>query len=315
MDFYIIELQDRLKIGISENVPQRINNLKNQAGINKKEILNLFHFVNCAIFEARLKRLFEPYKASGEWFYKKGLVELFINEIRNGENLSLELINKIQYENVYVERDLKKTAIIIYEKIKSERKSIGFPNSVTFETMMRTKKMRYRNMVYDISTDFTCFTREPNFSLENIKNSESIECLRIIKNNADSLEEKIKLQGYIDDIFNKKDSRKEEIIKIIGTFFFNITEFQRQENPNIRIEYDEEIKYYCLINDYKNLNSNEYALLKSAEKIEILSESITFNYRQSTCFCFFEEDDYPRILNFFKNKKIEFNYYKEIRNN
>ena len=313
MDFYIIELDDRLKIGISKNVLKRINDLKNQAGIHKKEILNLFHFENCGIFEAQLKNLFKPYKARGEWFYKRGLVEIFINEIKKGEILSSILICEIQNKNNKPEYILNKNAKSIYEKIKKERKGVGFPKSVLLETMIKTNKMRYRNMVYHINSDFSNFTREPNFDIENIKNSEAVESLRIIKNNTDDLEEKKRIQSYINNVFNGNLTNSEEILALIRMFFLN-TKLVLQENENIRIEYDDEVQYYLLKNDYKDLNSDEYALLKRSVKIEILSNSITFSYKNGTCFCFYEEEDYPRILNLFKNKDIEYNCYENCLN-
>ncbi|MEB3801747.1 GIY-YIG nuclease family protein [Flavobacterium columnare] len=307
MDFYIIELQDRLKIGITGNISQRINTIKNASGNNDKDILNLFHFPDSGIFENRLKQLFKPYQSYGEWYFKKGLVEIFINRIKKGEVLSKELINEIQYEIIDLDKDFKNEAVLIYEKIKSERKGLGFPDSVKFETMIRTKKMRYRNMVYNISHNYNDFTRTPNFMLEDIKNGELIECLRIIKNNTESLEEKSRLQGYIDDVFNKDISHISEIKRIIRAFFFNQKKIITQENPDIRIEYDESIDCYSFATHYKDLNTNEYAFLKTAKNIRIKEECIMFNYREGTCFCFFEEEDYPKIINFFKNREIKCN--------
>ena len=67
---------------------------------------------------------------------------------------------------------------------------------------MRTKRAGYRNIVYIADDDFYIL-RKPNFDLESIKDSQIIECLRIIKNTTPNNNLRNKLQNYIDSILPK----------------------------------------------------------------------------------------------------------------
>ena len=125
MDFYIIELKDRLKIGVSNDIENRITAILSIGGYTDDDILNLFKFPDSGIMEAPLKRLFRPslvkkskYNRGEEWFYKKALVELFINEIKEGIKPSIELIEKIQHKYANIENGYKQQAVFIFEKIK-----------------------------------------------------------------------------------------------------------------------------------------------------------------------------------------------------
>ncbi len=183
MNLYVIELKDRIKVGVADNTENRLTQLLSAGGHGAKDVLNLFEFIDTEIIEQPLIRLFKPFlierskhNKGKEWFYKKGLVNIFLDEIKRGTKPCKELIQKIQYENIGLNID--KNAIKIYEKIKTERKNIGFPDSVTFENFLKKNKMGYRNMIYHIDKNFKSFTRHPNFTLDEISNSQGVECLK-----------------------------------------------------------------------------------------------------------------------------------------
>ena len=58
-DFYVIELWDRIKIGVTNNFGQRLNTIKNAAGISEDDNVEILFYPNCGNIEKRLKRLFK----------------------------------------------------------------------------------------------------------------------------------------------------------------------------------------------------------------------------------------------------------------
>jgi hypothetical protein len=311
MDFYIIELKDRLKIGISSNIENRVTSILSSGGHTDSDILNLFKFPDSGIIEAPLKRLFRPcllkkskYNRGEEWFYKKGLVGLFINEIKTGVKPSIELIEKIQHKYADMENGYKQQAIFIFEKIKKERKNIGFPNSITFESFIKKKKIAYRHMIYWINDDFTQFTREPKFEIESINKVQEIQCLRIIKNNTICNLKKEKIQSYIDDVFNGINNSYSDRFKIIEKYFFNSTKIQKVENPNIRILFDKKRNNYQFRMPYSKLTKEEYVLIKESKDTTLFLNEISFQYKYFLCYCKFENKEIARVRNLLK--KVEY---------
>ena len=61
-------------------------------------------------------------------------------------------------------------AVSARQKIRKERKGIGYPNSISFEKFIKTKKMNYRHMIYTTNYNYTQFTREFKFDIESINN-------------------------------------------------------------------------------------------------------------------------------------------------
>lgn len=310
MDFYIIELKDRLKIGVSKSTDKRITNILSTGGHGEKDVLNLFNFPKTGLLEAPLKRLFRPYivgqskyNRGEEWFYKKGLVDVFINEIKKGTKPSKDLIDLIQYKFEPMEIELKKNAIFIFESIKKERKGIGYPNTISFETFIEKNKMQYKNMTYWVNNDFTHFTREPKFQIENISDSQEIECLQIIKNNTKNLKKKAILQGYIDDVYNKVEESYMKRLEINFNYFFNSIEIQEVKNPNLRILYDNVNNHYYFKKKYSNLTTEELVLIIHSKYIILYSNEIIIDYEESHCICKFEDNDLIRVRNLLKKSE------------
>ncbi len=338
MNFYIIELEDRIKIGIATCTEKRFTNLLSAGGHGAKDVLNLFEFTDTGIIEQPLIRLFRPflieqskYNKGREWFYKKGLVKIFLDEIKNGTKPCKELIQQIQYKNIDSKIDYNNNAIKIFEKIKAERKNIGFPNSVTFEKFLKKNEMRYRNMIYLVEIDFKAFTRHPNFEFEEISNSQMVECLRIIKNNTKGQVKKVGIQSLIDNVFNQNYENERQILSLIKNYFFNnktkkvllsikdiaggnisgkfeienkkinSDEIEKIPSPNVRIFYDKELNSYYLLNKYENLTDEEYVLIKKSRNIELHNNFIAFYYKERICYCDFDIKSLLRIKNLLKN--------------
>lgn len=182
MDFYIIELRDRIKIGISKTPKKRVNSIQLSSGISDKEIISLHYFENGSSFESRLKRIFNPYQTKGEWFTKKNTVKLFIDKINNGSLLNNELIEELKYSPSVINHAYYKQAKKTYEKIKEERKGIGYPDSVSIEKILKNNKVVYRHIDYILSNDYKTYTRKLKFEIDNINQPQLIQCLRTIKN-------------------------------------------------------------------------------------------------------------------------------------
>lgn len=349
MDFYIIELEDRIKIGVADNTENRLTQLLSAGGHGAKDVLNLFEFTDTGIIEQPLIRLFKPFlierskhNKGREWFYKKGLVKIFLDEIKRGTKPCKELIQQIQYQNVDLKIDYQKKAIKIFEKIKAERKNIGFPNSVTFEKFLKTNKMGFRNMVYIVDADYKSFTRHPNFKLDEIRNNQGVECLRIIKNNTKSEIKKEEIQNLIDSIFNENHDDRDKILSLIEDYFFanlpegaTITiksiigdikkedenneiirklienhvsdsgEIKKILNPNIRINHDEKYNFYSLKYKYESLKDEEYVLIKNSKYLQLHDNFMSFDYKDNICTCEFNNKSLPRIKNLLKNSDYE----------
>ena len=350
MDFYIIELEDRIKIGVATCTEHRLTSLLSAGGHGANDVLNLYEFTDTGIIEQPLIRLFKPflieqskYNRGREWFYKKGLVKIFLDEIKRGTKPCKELVQKIQYLNVDVKTDHQKNAIKIFEKIKAERKNIGFPNSVTFEKFLKTHTMAYRNMIYQVDADFNSFTRYPKFKLDEISSSQVVECLRIIKNNSKSKCKKEKIQYLSDSVFNKNSDDSNKILCMIRDYFFTdlsiyrstkynlltsedireknknneiikelndfdareIGEIKKIRNPNIRIEHYVKYDFYSFIYEYENLKDEEYALIKKSKNIQLYDNLVSFSYKGGLCTCVLTEKCLPRIKNLLKNSNYE----------
>lgn len=308
MDFYIIELEDRIKIGVSKSTDKRITNILSTGGHGEKDVLNLFNFPNAGLLESPLKRLFRSclvrqskYNRGEEWFYKKGLVNIFINEIKLGAKPSKELIDLIQYKIEPIENGYKQQAIFIFEKIRKERKGIGYPNSISFEKFIKTKKMNYRHMIYTTNYNYTQFTREFKFDIESINNVQEIQCLRIIKNNTTCNLTKEKIQAYIDDVFNLIYDSYSDRFEIIKKYFFKSTEIQTVENPNVRVLFDKKSNNYQFKMSYSELTKEEYVLIKESKETILFKNKISFQYKYFFCLCKFKDNEIARVRNLLKN--------------
>lgn len=329
-DFYVIELKQKIKVGITQNFKNRFSNIKTGSGIKDNEILNVYHYPDLSSLEGRIKRLFSKQNIAGEWFYKKEIVLDFVENLKDGIVPSLDLLKKIKndsvkYSDVFKNGDfsyenyaiLKENAINLFEQIKSERRGIGYPDSIDLSKFIRTKRVNYRNMVYYTDEDFKYFERKPNFSIENIKNSQIIECLRIIRNTTANNKVKDLLQDYIDSIFAERDIYMSKIAELIKSFFFdhhNSTNELFTETDisysNIEMELDRDLNVYSLSRYFENLNKDELLFLKNAKNHNLrvsIFGNIDFDYKERFCFCFFEVENYLRVLNFLSITRLEEN--------
>lgn len=328
-DLYVIEIKNRIKVGVTFDFNSRISNIKTTAGLKNNEILNLYHFSELSSLESRIKRLFSKQKINGEWFYKKEIVLDFLKELEIGRIPSTKLLseiknNSVKYQDVFKIGDIpyeyyeiiKNNAINLLEKIKSERKGIGFPDSVELNRFIKTKRASYRNMSYYSDENFLTFERKPNFKLESITNNQLIECLRIIKNITPNNKEKDVLQDYIDSVFSKNMIYIEKCIAIVESFFFlNPSEKNARleidsniYQSNYKIEYDNESEVYSFSQRFDDLEKDELMFLKKSKSkkliISILGD-LSFDYKNSLCFCFFKVENFLKVLNFFEIEKIE----------
>lgn len=323
-DFYVIELKSKIKVGITNDFKSRLNSIKTGSGIKDNEILNIYYYPDLGFLEARIKRLFSKQKIAGEWFYKRQIVLIFIECLKNGDVPSLELLKKVQNESVkelnLLEAEssiygdyliLKQNAINLLDQIKSERFGIGYPDSVELAKFMRLKKANYRNMVYNVDECFKYFERVPKFCLEDINDNQIIECLRIIKNTTANNIIKTDLQDKIDSIFSKSDIYRSQILELINSFFFIKTydEKTKSYHQNIEMKYDEECNMYFM-NNFEDLNKEERLFLKKVQNENLMVSifgTINFSYKNRYCGFSFEVENFLRVLNFFKIRKTEEN--------
>lgn len=337
-DFYVIELKKKIKVGITYDFKKRYSSIKTGSGIKDNEVVNVFHYPDLSLLESRIKRLFKKQKIAGEWFYKQDIVLDFVEILKNGAvptiNLLDELKNKqINYSDVFKVGGypydeyaiLKENAINLLEKIKSERIGIGYPDSIDLAKFMRTKRAGYRNIVYIADDEFLYFERKPNFDLESIKDSQIIECLRIIKNTTPNNNLRNKLQNYIDSIFAKNDTFFQKSIDIIKAFFFELEEEiaysfllgETEINQNIKMSFEEEGNFYSLTKDFEELDKTEQIFLKKSKdsnlNIDVFG-MISFDYKSRFCFCHFDVINYLRVLNFFSIQTIDIDNLRLIYN-
>lgn len=337
-DFYVIELKKKIKVGITYDFKKRYSSIKTGSGIKDNEVVNVFHYPDLSLLESRIKRLFKKQKIAGEWFYKQDIVLDFVEILKNGAvptiNLLDELKNKqINYSDVFKVGGypydeyaiLKENAINLLEKIKSERIGIGYPDSIDLAKFMRTKRAGYRNIVYIADDEFLYFERKPNFDLESIKDSQIIECLRIIKNTTPNNNLRNKLQNYIDSIFAKNDIFFQKSIDIIKAFFFELEEEiaysfllgETEINQNIKMSFEEEGNFYSLTKDFEELDKTEQIFLKKSKdsnlNIDVFG-MISFDYKSRFCFCHFDVINYLRVLNFFSIQTIDIDNLRLIYN-
>ena len=321
-DFYVIELKSKIKVGITISFKKRFSNIKTGSGIKDNEIINVFHYPDLSFLEARIKRLFSKQKIAGEWFYKKGIVLDFIDGLKDGNIPTVDFLKELQndsvkYSNVFKAedyiyedfKDLKDDAVNLLEQIKSERKDIGYPDSIDLAKFMRVKRANYRNMVYHVDEDFKYFDRKPNFCIEEIKDNQIIECLRIIKNTTANNKIKMQLQNQIDSIFSKSNIYRDEVIELIKSYFFekNYKEDTEIVYFNIKMEYDKELNMYS-IGNFEDLNKDEMLFLRGAknQNLEVtIFGNINFDYKNRYCSCYFNIENYLRVLNFLSITKIE----------
>lgn len=338
-DFYVIELQKKIKVGITKDFKNRFNSIKTSAGIKDNEIINIFHYPDLSPLEARIKKLFSKQNINGEWFYKKEIVLDFVNNLRKGNIPTLNLLkeiqnNSVQYSDIFKIEEcsyenyeiLKENAINLLTQIKSERSGIGYPDSVELAKFMRTRRAGYRNMIYHTNDSFTYFERKPNFTIEEIKNSQTIECLRIIRNTTPNNKAKEILQNYIDSVFAKSNIYQPIITELIQNFFFNGLDKPNIEvikdseilYSNIDMEFDTESNTYSLAHHFEKLNKDELLFLKNVKNhnLEIsIFGYINFDYKDRFCYCFFDVENYLRILHFFSISRLEDNGIRLFFNN
>ncbi len=335
-DFYVIELKSKIKVGITHSFKKRFSSIKTGSGIKDNEIINKYHYPDLGFLEAPIKRLFSKHRIAGEWFYKKGIVLNFVESLKDGNIPTIELFRKIQndsvketevfkiknnnYENFEI---LKENAINLLQQIKSERFGIGYPESIELAKFIKTKKANYRNMVYYVDDDFKYLERVPKFTIDEMKDSQIIECLRIIKNVTPNNKVKVQLQDKIDSIFSRSDLYRLEIIELIKSFFFDKNYLEKSDvfYQNIEMEYDEEVAMYSM-NNFEDLSKDEILFLKNVKKHNLMVSifgTINFEYKTRGCGCSFKVENFLRVLNFFSITKIENNqirlYFNDTNHN
>ncbi len=317
-DFYVIELWDRIKIGVTNNFGQRLNTIKNAAGISEDDNVEILFYPNCGNIEKRLKRLFKKHQTRGEWYYKEEIVYDFLSALKRGQQPTIELwkqliekyaIKEFEYDD-NVER-----AILLLNAIKRERKGIGFPDSVDIKKFIRTKKAYYRNWVYTANDDFTAFERKPNFKYSDMTFSRGIECLRILKNNDKN--KSIFYQNLVDDLFYRNEKSYHKIEHLIKYHFFSEENPHIFENYKIRVKYSDKDDMYYFQKYFLDLNTDEKRLIRKNENFTIYvnNKCFGFSIRDKMCYCFYHENEQELIEDFLKEKKCTFDVsvreYKE----
>lgn len=302
-DLYVIELLDRIKVGISKDASTRFQRIKTGSGISNSEVIYEKVFKSKGNLEGKLKRLFLKYQSNGEWFYKKGIVLKFLEEIKRGTRLDYDLIFKVQVKDDSVSH--KDRALAIFKSIREERKGIGYPASPNVNTIIRSKKISYKNVVYLISDDYLTFERELKFDLNRISNSQKIECLRIIKHNTKSLLKKERLQELIDDVFTKNYKTEDEIISVIKNFFLlsykeNTQTMCKKQIPKVNLlklnfKYDDLLKCYYIDKKTESLNKDEKMFVKESEILKLEKKYLMFIHSKQKYIIYFNEEYYKDI--------------------
>ncbi|MBA6316262.1 GIY-YIG nuclease family protein [Cellulophaga baltica] len=308
-DLYIIELLDKIKVGISRDTTRRLQNIKTGSGISNSEVIFEKVFKSKGNFEGTILRLFSKYKANGEWFYKREIVLKFIEEIKKGAIVNHDLICRVQNNND--SNPNKDRAFAIFKRIREERIGIGFPSSPNINTIIRSKKVSYKNLNYIISDDFLGFERKLKFTLNKISDSQKIECLRIVKHNVSSISKKQRLKVLIDDVFNKNHTTESEIISVINNFFsISITDKpvlinKKQDinvnNLSVNFKYDDLSKCYFLDKKNQPLNEYEKKLFKSGTTLIINDKYLYFSYHEEKYIIYYNEEYYTSIINYDRN--------------
>lgn len=289
MQLYIIELEQRIKVGRSKNSEKRFNSILTAAGIKKSEVLNFFSFNDKAKFEQKILHTLDKQKINGEWFYKKGIVINFLNEIKQQNEIDDDLIVKIQVDKKY--DSIKNKAISIFRKIREERKGFGFPLSPSINTIIKSKKVSYKNMTYHISEDFSTYTREVKFDIFFMTNSQIKECLIILKNHEKAIEKKEKIQLLIDKAFNNDHTVYESIVKMVGEFFGIITDpdeaLQNTTENKCSFKFDNILDCYYSDYNFEMLSNQEIKIIKNSKRIKVEHDCIVFEYNSKKCFVYF----------------------------
>lgn len=300
-DLYVIELIDRVKIGISGDVKRRLQNIKTGSGISISEVIYEEVFESKGNLEGKLLRLFSKYRANGEWFYKKGVVLKFLDEIKNGAKVDYDLIFKIQIKDDSI--SVTDKALSIFKRVREERKGVGFPASPNINTIIKSKKINYKNMLYIISDDYLTFDRKLKFDLDKISNNQKIECLRIVKYNTENPFKKERLQQLIDDVFNINHVTESEIISVIKNFFLFTTVEKCSKTKkaeeinllNINFEYDNLLGCHYLDKKEEPLNVDEKQFIMKGEDIVLGDNFLVFNHSNEKHIVYFNEEDYGCI--------------------
>ena len=62
MNLYVIELKDRIKVGVSKNdIKERVSAILSAGGHGKNDIVKVYNFPNQGFIESPLKRLFKRF--------------------------------------------------------------------------------------------------------------------------------------------------------------------------------------------------------------------------------------------------------------
>ena len=212
-DLYIIEFAHRIKVGRSKNVEVRFKNILSSAGLLEKEVVNFFLYEGQGIFEQKIIRLFKNEKIKGEWFNKKGIVSLFLREVKNKNKIDDNLLLKIQTPENQVVGSEK--LYKLYEVIRNERKNIGFPSSPKLKDILKNNIITYRHTNYILSKDLLSFRRDFKFDISNPTKTQCIECLKITRNNTICTSQKERIQEIIDEFYNNNFSNLKLVLKLI----------------------------------------------------------------------------------------------------
>ena len=157
-------------------------------------------------------------------------------------------------------------------------------------------------MHYKVNDDYTNFIREPKFELDFISNSQTVECLRIIKNNTNNKIKQTKIQSCIDDVFNGVDESLSARLTLISNYFFDGELLITCENKNIRINFCKDYNYYFFENNYEDLNFEEQILIKKSRVTYVSPNKIIIQHKDKNCICRFNYSSIERIQNLLKNR-------------
>ena len=147
------------------------------------------------------------------WFNKKGIVSLFLREVKNKNKIDDNLLLKIQTPENQVVGSEK--LYKLYEVIRNERKNIGFPSSPKLKDILKNNIITYRHTNYILSKDLLSFRRDFKFDISNPTKTQCIECLKITRNNTICTSQKERIQEIIDEFYNNNFSNLKLVLKLI----------------------------------------------------------------------------------------------------
>lgn len=80
-DLYFLFLQNKIKIGISQDVEYRINRILTSGGYRKSDILKLIELKSKGYLEIIIHRKLKEFRINGEWFERTNVINIFLHRL------------------------------------------------------------------------------------------------------------------------------------------------------------------------------------------------------------------------------------------